>query len=97
MLAIFFEQSVCCVLNGHVQVVHFRERVAHENIELDRSAMASLSLCQLLLSKSTLCSLLSDHSKAPTLLVDQVAYPAPHVVLKTPDEGPGVERLHRQY
>ena len=37
---------VCHVLIRHVQVVHFGERVVHKNIELDRSAMASLRCVQ---------------------------------------------------
>ena len=37
---------MCHVLSGHVQVVHLGERVAHENIEFDHSAMASLRCVQ---------------------------------------------------
>ena len=45
-LLLLVEQSVCHIQIGHVQVVHLSERVAHEDIELDRSAMASLHCVQ---------------------------------------------------
>ena len=51
------------------------------------SARSGDGLCQLLLPKSPLAGLVSNYSQAPILLIDQIAHPTCHVVLKTADEG----------